>query len=203
MWNGFASCKLKAGGLLTCLLACLLPRVVGLKAVTRGDYSTIRGASEATNNTTAPQPYKKQTLPKPAAAAKGNRFFCACFSLNEIKDSGVHWVDTQRHARANFGKLLAFFLPFFLFDLFRLGLATSQGLCKWHTGDAAVLAAAHLLAVEYWACPLLSLMNVVASMVFCTRSLHLTGRPLTRTSKEKEWPGNDRRERYYLGGNEN
>ena len=130
-------------------------------------------------------------------------FFCACFSLNEIKDSGVHWVDTQRHARANFGKLLAFFLPFFLFDLFRLGLATSQGLCKWHTGDAAVLAEAHLLAVEYWACPLLSLMNVVASMVFCTRSLHLTGRPLTRTSKEKEWPGNDRRERYYLGGNEN
>lgn len=140
---------------------------------------------------------------KACCCCKRKSFFCACFSLNEIKDSGVHWVDTQRHARANFGKLLAFSPSFFLFDLFRHGLATSQGLCKWHTGDAAVLAVAHLLVVEYWACPLFSLMNVVASMVFCKRSLQLTGRPLTRTSKEKEWPGNDRRERYYLGGNEN
>lgn len=45
---------------------------------------------------------------KACCCCKRKSFFCACFSLNEIKDSGVHRVDTQRHARANFGKLLAF-----------------------------------------------------------------------------------------------
>lgn len=115
MWNGFASCKLKAGGLLTCLLACLLPRVVGLKAVTRGDYSTIRGASEATNNTTAPQPYKKQTLPKPAAAAKGNRFFLRLFFSEWDKGLGS---SLSRHAASCPGKLwetISLFPSFFPF----------------------------------------------------------------------------------------